>query len=506
LSVSDEADLAARGRAGEGHAGGEPDGDHVGRIGRKAGRGLRWSLLGNLGTKVGSFALGLVLARLLAPADFGVYAVAMAATTFVMHVNDVGVIAAGVQWRGRIEEMAPTGSTIAIACSTLVYGLFYAFAPAFAELSGSPQSTGVIRLLTLVIIVDGITAVRAANLMRRFEQDRLTKANMIGMLANIAVALPLAATGAGAYSFAGGQVAASVVTGALVFAMGGLPLRFGFDKRIAARLLRFGLPLAASLGVEAVLLNADYVIVGNVLGATALGYYLLAFNVSNWVPGLVGTAVRYVSIPSFSRLAEQPPEVLADGVRRSVPVLVSAILPVAVMMATLAPPLVVFLYGGQWGSSAGVLRYLAVLMVVRMLTSLAFDILTSMGATRATVFLNAGWAIALVPALLIGTHLDSIRGAAIAHGIVAIAVALPLAVLALSRAGVSLVPTLPALVRPVIGAALSAAATLLVVRLVDGGTFPHLFISATAGLLVFVAVVVPPAQFRQLRVRLARAR
>ncbi len=53
------------------------------------------------------------------------------------------------------------------------------------------------------------------------------------------------------------------------------------------------------------LLNADFVLVGNVLGVVALGYYLLAFNVSSWVPGLVGTAVRYVSVPGFSRLAEQ---------------------------------------------------------------------------------------------------------------------------------------------------------------------------------------------------------
>lgn len=61
------------------------------------------------------------------------------------------------------------------------------------------------------------------------------------------------------------------------------------------------------------------------------------------------------------------------------------------------------------------------------------------------------WAVALVPALWIGTHLDGLRGTAIAHGVVAVFVALPLAVLALRQAGVSLLPTLPALVRPTVG-------------------------------------------------------
>ena len=44
------------------------------------------------------------------------------------------------------------------------------------------------------------------------------------------------------------------------------------------------------------------------LGTAAVGFYLLAFNVSSWVPGLIGTAVRYVSIAGFSRLAEDRPE------------------------------------------------------------------------------------------------------------------------------------------------------------------------------------------------------
>jgi O-antigen/teichoic acid export membrane protein len=496
LSVSDDADVAP----------GSTSAEQVDDIGRKAGRGLTWSLFGTFGTKLGSFALGLVLARLLTPADFGVFAVALAVTAFAMHVNDAGIIAACVQWRGKLEEMAPTGAVIAVLSSVFVYLVLWFGAPAFATLSGAPEATPVVRLLTFVIVVDGITAVRSAALMRRFQQDLLTKANLIGMMANAAVALPLAFAGAGAYSFASGQVAGSIVTGVLIFKMANLPIRLGFDRQIMEKLLKFGLPLAASLGIESVLLNADFVIVGNVLGVVALGYYLLAFNVSNWVPGLIGTAVRYVSIPGFSRLAEQDAEALTLGVRRSVPVLMSAVLPVAVVMATLAPQVVDFFYGDKWGPSAVVLRYLSVLMVVRMLTSLAFDILTSLGATRITVWLNAGWAIALVPALWIGTHLDGIRGAAIAHAVVAVVIALPLALLALRLAGISLLPTLPALVRPAVGAALAAAVILLMEAVVKGHPFVLLALAGGAGLIAYVLVVIPLSRFRQLTTLRAKFR
>jgi O-antigen/teichoic acid export membrane protein len=474
----------------------EPEGV-VGSIGRQAGRGLRWSVVGNMVTKVASFAMGLVLARLLAPSDFGIYAIALAATQFVMHVNDAGIIAATVQWRGKLEDMAPTATTLAIVFSVGVYGLFWVLAPAFAELSGSESATPVVRLLTSIILVDGITAVRSAALLRRFEQDKLTKANMAGFVANAALAITLAANGAGAYSFAVGQVAASVVTGVVVFVSADLPFRTRVNRAIAGRLMWFGLPLAASLGIEAVLMNADYVIVGDVLGATALGFYLLAFNVSSWVPGVIGTAIRYVTVAAFSRLAEDDSESLAVGVRRSVPVLIASVLPVAVVMITLAHPVVTFLYGGQWAPSAGVLRFLAVLMVVRMLTALAFDILTSMGATRSTVWLNAGWAIALTAALLIGTRMDGIRGASIAHAVVGVLVAMPLAIYAVQRAGVDLRPIVPELVRPAIGAVVSGVLILLLTPLAGDVAFFQLALAGGVGLLCYILIVVPWAQLRE---------
>jgi hypothetical protein len=147
-------------------------------------------------------------------------------------------------------------------------------------------------------------------------------------------------------------------------------------------------------------MNADYVIVGNVTGAVLLGFYLLAFNVSSWVPGVISTAIRQVSVAGFSRLSEHTPEALSAGVTRSVPLLVTGLVPIAVLLAVLAPQLVDVLFGAQWEPAAAVLRWLVVLTVVRMLTSFALDILTGAGATRATFWLNLGWALALIPALL----------------------------------------------------------------------------------------------------------
>jgi PST family polysaccharide transporter len=464
-------------------------------------RALSWSLAGTIVLKLGGFAVSLVMARLLHPSDYGAYAVALAALYFLMHVNDVGIIAATVQWRGRIEDMAATASTMALAFSAVLCVGFWFLAEPFARLSGVPEATGVVRVITIAILVDGITAVRAGVLMREFRQDRIIKANAVGFVAGSTLTLVLAATIGGPYSFAWGNVGISVVTGVLVMVWGRVPLRYGFDRAIARRLLAFGVPLAAGLGIEAVVLNSDYVIVGNVLGAAALGLYLMAFNISSWVPGIVTTAVRYVSISAFSRLSERDTAALSAGVERTVPLLVTGVVPVAVLMSTLARPMIHVLFGAEWLPAAAILSALMVFAAVKMLTDFAADILIGAGATRATMWVNLGWAVTLVPALWFGTHRGGAAGAAVAHVVIAIVVALPLTGFALHRAGVRLAPVGRRLVRPLLAGALMLAMCLLVSRL-PGPDLSRLMVTGVLGLAVFAATGIDPADRRAALARL----
>ena len=469
------------------------------RIGHQAGRGLRWSLIGTMGSKAGSFAMGLVLARLLAPADFGTYAIALAATAILMRINDVGLIAATVQWRGKLEEMAPTAAAMSATSATAIYGLFWITAPAFSAAAGDRDAAPVVRLLALTIVIDGLTAVRSGALMRNFRQDKLTIANAAGLTVNAIAAISLAVGGAGPFSFAWGQVGGAFVTGILVFLFGRVPLRLGFDPAIARKLMRFGIPLAVSLFVEAVVLNIQFAVVGRITGSTALGFFLLAYNVSSWAQTTLGMAIRYVSVAGFSRLSEYDDEALSTGVQRSMPLLVTVVAPIVALTSVLAGPLVALLYGDRWAPAAPVLRVLVVLTLVRMVTGLATDVLMGAGATRATLWVNLGWAAALIPTLWWATELDGILGAAYAQSGIGLLVAIPLSAIALHRIGVVLAPIWPACVRPLLAAALAGAVAVFVARLAGPYPVVQLVLAGTVGLLTYVPLAVPRDQLRRWR-------
>ncbi len=481
-----------------------PSADASESIGRQAGRGLRWSLFGTMASKVGSFAMGLVLARLLSPADFGTFAIALAATAILMRINDVGLIAATVQWRGKLEDMAPTAAGMAAVFGVVLYGLFWWGAPAFASASGNPDAAPVVRLLALVIVIDGVTAVRSGALMRRFQQNKLTVANAAGLVVNAIVSISLAVSGAGAFSFAWGQLGGAFVTGILVFVFGRVPVRVGFDREVARKLMRFGVPLAASLFVEAILLNVQFAVVGKIAGSVALGFFLLAYNVASWAQTTLGMAIRYVSVAGFSRLSERDDDALAAGVQRSMPLLVTVVAPIVALTSVLSGPLVGLLYGSRWSAAAPVLQVLVFLTLVRMVTGLAGDVLMGAGATWSTLWVNAGWAIALIPTLWWATEMSGIEGAAWAQSGVGLLVAIPLSAYALHRIGIALTPIGPPLVRPVLAALLAGPVALLVARVTGPHMFVQLAVGGVAGLAVYLPVAVPRDDLRLLLAPLRR--
>ncbi|SCL34179.1 polysaccharide transporter, PST family [Micromonospora rhizosphaerae] len=468
-------------------------------IARQAGRGLKWSLLGTLLTKIGSFAMGLVLARLLAPEDFGQYAIALAALGVLMHINDLGLIAATVQWRGKLEEMAPTAAVLAAGFGIAIYGVFWLAAPAFAAAAGDSGAAPVVRILTLIIVIDGLTAVRSGALMRNFQQKELIIANGLGFVVNAALSIYLAAKGNGAYSFAWGQLAGAFATGVLVCVLARVPLRISVDRAIAKRLMHFGVPLAASLGVDAVITNVQLMIVGHLTGPTALGYFLLAFNISSWAQTILGTAIRYVSVAGFSRLSEHDDEALSAGVRASMSVLVTVVAPIVALMSALATPLVVFLYGHSWSPAAPVLRILVVLTLARMMTRLAMDVLMGAGATRAALWFNVGWAIALAPTLWFATQFHGLQGAAMAQAGVGFFVAIPLAAVALRRVRVGVAPIGRAIIRPLFVALVAAVIAFLLARFTGPYPVVQLLVAGTAGVVVYLPLAVPREQLSRWR-------
>jgi PST family polysaccharide transporter len=458
--------------------------------------GLRWNLMSSMAGRLVTPIVGIVLARVLGPDEYGVFAVGLVALNALVSMNDLGMTLAVVRWPGDPEKAAPTATTLALASSALLCLVSILAAPGFAALLGAPEATGVLRLMSIGVLFDGVASVPIAGLTRSFEHRRRVLADWVGFVISTGGTLGLALAGCGAWSLAGGRIAGSLATAIAATLCSSLRSRPGWDREIARPLLRFGLPLAGSSLFVFAILNVDYAVVGHELGAKQLGLYLLAFNLASWPVTTMSTTIRRVSIAGFGQISERGDDVHA-AFARGVGLLAMVAVPVCVGLATLGRPLVLFVYGPEWRTAAQALELLAVLGGIRVVLDLCYDLLAALGRSRLLLVLQAFWLVALAPTLLVGSRLDGIRGVAAGHVLVAGLLVAPAYLLALRRAGSSRRVVLTSIARPLLGG-LAAAIAVLALRSVIAPAFAHLVVGGTALVLVYAVVALPVRQLPQL--------
>lgn len=447
-------------------------------------RGLAWSTINSAVLRLGTLATGIALARLLAPADFGVFAIALTVQAVLTTLVDLGMSVDLVRSPDH-ERRAPTVATLGLASGVGLALVMTLTAPQLSAWMGAPDASAVIMVLSWTLVVSGGGVVPYAKLQREFMQRQLFVCSLLDFVIGTAITIGLVLLGMGPMALAIGRVVAQTAATALQFVLTRVRPRFGFDREIAKSAIAFGLPLAGANLLSWALLNIDNVVLARVAGVTALGLYVLAFNISSWPMNVIGQAVRAVSLAGFARASRrEDDQSLVTGLSLTWTVA----LPVGVLLAALAHPLVVLLYGERWSASAGVLAALGFFGALRVALDLVATYMMARGASRPVLYVQVLWFVGLIPAVIAGARWRGIEGAAWAHVAVSVAVILPAYAVGLRRLGVSVRALLGALWLPVVA---SAPAWWLAHTVAGHVESPLLALLAggAAGALAYAAVV-----------------
>jgi PST family polysaccharide transporter len=459
--------------------------DGVGRLVR---RGASWTLLNLTVSRLGQFLLGVIVARIVAPADFGVFAVALVVQMIVTNASEMGVSTA--LFRGdqaAIDRRGPTVTTIALASSGVLAVTMALGAPGLAHLLDAPRASGVIAVLALTVALSGLAAVPSVLLTRGFRNDLRFVADLASLIVGGVVLLLLARAGWGPMALAWSRVASQAV--AVVFLTLFAPTRYrpGFARTEARALLAFGLPLCAANMLSWAILNVDYIVIGRLLGSASLGLYMLAFNISSWPTNTLSAVVRSVALPAFARLHRESPDGVPRDFRLAFRKVAALSFPVALFIGALAQPLVRGVYGNRWIGAATALTWLALFGAFRTTMDLFVDFLIALGRTRRVMAVQLLWLGTLIPAMVVGVRVAGLAGAGAAHVAVAALLVMPAYVLAGRKVGVAAAPLLRLML--VILAWSGFAAT--IARLA-ASRFPNPWLACLAGGFAGTAVYLIP--------------
>jgi PST family polysaccharide transporter len=452
-------------------------------------RGLGWSLASNVLSRLGTLVSGIVLARILDPADYGTFTVAMVALVLIANVNDLGLEPTLVRWPRKIDDIAPTAMTMTMGSSLLLYAAVFAAAPPFSALLGAPHATNLVRVMALGVIVNGIFAVSSASLTRSFDQRGRTVADLSGFVLGTGLTISLALAGLGPWSLVWGRLAGNALNSGLYWVFAEHRYRPRWNPDVARELLRAGLPLAGTSLLAVAALNVDYIVVGQIAGSVQLGLYLMAFNLSSWPVNMFAIAVARVSVAGFARLQHDVERLRAAFLRTFILLMVVTV-PVSVLLSTLGGPLISFVYGDKWHAAAAALRWLALLGGIRVAFQLASDVLVAVGRGKTTLVVQATWIAVLVPGLVVGTRIGGIKGTGVAHIVVAVVIVGPVVLHALASIGLSFGTLARSVARVAVGGIAAAFAAVTALQL-PGGDFVHLATGGVAGLASCAVFVAP---------------
>lgn len=339
---------------------------HAEPMSTTASRGAALSLVSQVVQQLCSIAATIVLARILVPSDFGL----VAAATSILGIAYVALsLGFGPSILRRVTLTDDFVQTIfwtaaglsALAASVLAVASYLIVRPAFdTEVAWYVAAAGP----TLVFVL--ANSVPNALLLREFRYFAYQAIQVASVVLYLVVQILLALNGFGAWSVLIGQYAmgVSVLLGSLV-ASRWRP-RATFRPSLLRGELRFGTNLLSSQAGAYTSKNVDFWAVGAVLGAGVLGVYYIAYVLPVIVRQRVATSVTTALAPVFTKFADDAAR-RARALERTTVTVVGVFMPLIILIAALAEPLIRFFFGSGWAGAVQPLRFVALAASVELL-------------------------------------------------------------------------------------------------------------------------------------------
>ena len=340
----------------------------------------------------------IVLARLLGPAEYGVFAVGSVVVSFCMFFADFGLAYGLIQKREVTDEDVRFAFTWQLIVGAFVTVLIVALSGPIASFFSEPRAQAVVASMSLICLATAATGTSMNLLKRRLD----FRTQQLGLLVSYAigffgVGIPMALLGHGVWSLVAAWITQSVLM-CILFYRGARhalrPLYWYSDARSQAA---YGLTVLRTNVLNWFIGNVDRIVVGRVLSIRDIGLYSTMYNMIYGPSASILGIVQPVFFSASARVAEADDADAARKLARGLTTLLATVclylLPVFVTAAVIADDFVLAVYGPAWQAAASVLRPLALAMPLFICFGLSTPMLWAHG--RAQEEFGKQWPVAL---------------------------------------------------------------------------------------------------------------
>jgi O-antigen/teichoic acid export membrane protein len=454
-------------------------------LGTRTIRSMLWAYGSYVGGRVVVLASVAILARVLAPRDFGLVALALTFTALLETIKDFGLGQALIV--SKEEDLEARANTVfwwGMIIGTAGCLVIVAIAPLIADFYGEPAVLPLLAVLALNFPLRAAGATHEALIQQRMNFRGQTLAQIASVVVRGGAGIVLALMGFGAWSLVVGYLLGTFVWTVALWILVRWRPRLRFTNHHARELFTFGGILTGVDVLHGIWASLDVLVIGRVLGATALGLYTIGARLPQLLIVNLSVVAASVLFPAFTKV---DPGRLKDVFLTSLRFTLIVGAPIAVGLAALAEPIIVALFGDQWRGAVGAMQMLAIYALLLTIEIPGGTIFKVTGRASVLLKLAVPRTILLLVALLLFAENGLV---AVAGCIVAVSAlfALLAIVIAARATGTGLGAIVGTSWAPVV-AALGAGAAILGVTLVVDGDWPTIIAGTAVGAVVYVALM-----------------
>lgn len=386
-----------------------PDTSAPDSLSRVVTRGISISGMGYVLSQLLTFATYLVLAKLVAPAEFGTFTAGTVVVGVGVVVGEGGMVGALIQRRDRLEEALNSAFLASLTGGIALTLAALAVAPLITLFFHNHDAGLVAAVMSGWMFLRLAAIVPDALLQRRFSFRRRVIIDPLSTVAFAAGSIPAAAYGLGVWALVIGTYAAAVVNVIAPWAFADWRPRPSMARvDVWRELSKYSRPVLGGNMIRRAVTEIPVLALGNLKGAGALGQFTYASRVAAQPLGAIVSVGGYVLQPAFARLSAHDQRFRA-AVRRALRWLCMTAFPVGMLLVPFGTPAVVLVFGEQWREAGDGAAALGVYCAALCLDSIASEAWKSSARTDMlprmhglSLILTAACVGALVPFGLIG--------------------------------------------------------------------------------------------------------
>jgi lipopolysaccharide exporter len=438
---------------------------------------MRWSMRG-----IGVVST-IILARLLAPQDFGIIAMAMLMVGFVEILAETGLHLALIRNVKADRQLYDTAWTLSVLQGFVLGALIVVLAPLAALYFEEPRSTAVLYVLALRPLINGLQNIGTVGFLKELDFARDFRFGIYQKVTAFVITIVLAYVLRNYWALAYGIVTSSVAGVILSYTMH--PYRPRWCLAQVRQLYGFSLNILAQSMSYFLTGKIDEIVVGGSFGTDTMGHYHIAADVGTSPTYELTEPMARSLFPIYAKLSHQPGELSGAYLHALSAIAVLACASGAGIFS-IAEPLVLTVLGEKWADAAPLMSWLALAMAMMVMGNTCFAVLNATGRERLALRLTCLRTAVLVGLLVPVAHGFSVEAVA-ATRFAVMAVFLPV-FLAFTARVLDLSPLDPlrAIWRPAAAALLMTMAIKFLPPDTVHHAAPQLIIEVAMGALVFV--------------------